>query len=365
MDLYSSLSYHLATLSTTWIGSFIILWISSETAFSRVTNMCAVVAGIVYEYETKEVVRFAPFVSPSLIFVLLGSASYAFHTEVEIGAPKHTLDIFFAWLLVLHLFYVTVVTCATSLLSYYDVRRIFISVAHVSIALGFIFLISFVTYEYSYVYKNQLMFYIVLGSPSIILGCMFRATLNDVKNVVSSTAVKIMLYELIVSLSLLTAAIFSQCEQVGVKYSHSSDPAAYGFYHGLWHLQISTVISMNYFRLRSIALDAKDDVCVCHQSKGDFFGLFLFALFSTLSIILKETKVDLYLAKLLLTGVICLIACHVLVLLTRIHAHRQFLPSTLHPSSSLPSSSSSLSSSAFSSPPSVTSKKKSSVDAIY
>jgi len=271
------------------------------------------VAGISHEWERRRrgsVPSAAPFDSPSLLFVLLGSASYAFHSDLQLGAPSHTLDIFFGWMLLVHLFYATCVTCATSLLSYCGARRGVLSASQASLSFCFVLLVAFVSSDYSYVYDHQLGLYFLLGVPCVVLSCICRFTLTDVDDVVSRRAIRIMAYELSVLLSLLVGAVFSQCELVGVRYPHSSHPSAYDFYHGLWHLQITTVISLLHLRLLSVAKDAERDVCVCRQSWCDFFGLLLLLSFSSLSFLLKETRVDLHVSKLLLTGVAFLLVSH-------------------------------------------------------
>lgn len=285
--------------------SYIGMWThpDEQYVFSTLTNLCYLAAGL-----QREVAAYDSFHSASLlvgllgsapyVLVLLGSASMTYHRHTVIGSWTHSLDILFGMILVFHNFYTSFsVVVMYFVASYYKVQQF----VRIVMPCSFAFMMCVLMIWFDDVYGDMLLFYLIFGPAAAICSCMIRLLLvpgHKAQN--SITGVFIALAEILTLLIVVFAAIFAQCELIGVKYTVTSNPNAYDFYHGQWHFLISLSMAMLYTRAADAAVRIRNknkNITVRALSTIDWFGLTLCLLYALLVLLLKETEVDLDTAK--------------------------------------------------------------------
>lgn len=292
--------------------SYIALWAFPDEpyVFATMTNLCYIAAAL-----QREVAAFASYHSVSYlvgllgsapyVLVLLGSASLAYHRQSLIGSWTHQLDIFFGMLLVFHVFYVSF-----SVVILRFAGR-FVAGVRTILAMVFTLMVFVLMFWFDDIYKEMLLFYLVFGPGAAVFGIVLRffLTNNPDGDNAGYVPVRIAIAEMVTLLLMVFAAIFAQCELIGVKYTVGSNPVAYDFYHGQWHFLLAISMSALYSRAADAARrvrNKKSKIWIKELSTLDWVGLGIGFVYALLVIVLKESQVELSVAKVVLSVVACL-----------------------------------------------------------
>lgn len=236
----------------------------------------------------------------SIFLTLLGSSSFAFHSESVLFQPSHSFDILFGWLLVLNIAFT-----ALTVSFYAWAGRRLTRQLHTSIFVGFLIAISALLIGYDTVYKYQLEFMTAMATTGIVCAVVSRMLLIGERP--TATTIGYAIGEMIILICIVISAMFCQGELIGRRISRDTAPEAYDVAHGQWHFLLSTSASIVYIRSLSVArmVEAGNPVCVCRPSRLDMLGeLALFA-FAVTASVLKE--VDMYVSDgvvLVVTGIV-------------------------------------------------------------
>ena len=297
--------------------SYVGLWAHPEEkyVFSTVTNLCYIAAGLQREIAAHVEQHSVSYLigllgSAPYVLVLLGSASLAYHRHSRVGSWTHSLDIFFGMLLVYHVFYasasVVVLSAVGRCFHSDDKPRRAAAVqagVRVVLAIGFATGIFCLMFWFEDFYANMLSFYLVFGPGAALFGIILRLILarDPTANYALKTKhVLIAAAEMSTLLLMVFAAIFSQCELIGVKYTINSNPAAYDFFHGQWHFLLAISMASLYSRAADAARRVRNpasQITVASLPWMDWIGLAIGFVYALLVIIFKESQVDLTTAK--------------------------------------------------------------------
>jgi len=298
-----TISPTVAAASSCLILSYVILGIApSVYVFASTTNLCYMAAGFYREAVTatdrhSATLLVGQMAGGSLILVLMGASSFAFHRESAVYSPAHTLDILFGWLLVTHVFYVCF---SVSLLAF--VRFVLPDsldergARYMRTALSFSLLVAvtlLMTF-YDTFYAHQTEFFFVLGPSAALFGGITRFILVYEDGSLRWHAVGLAVMEVVVALTVVFAAILSQGELLGRRLSRGTDPMGYDFFHGQWHFLLALVTSLLYSRAADAAriVQGTHIVCVCTLPYLDWIAEGLLFTYSLAVIILKEANVE-------------------------------------------------------------------------
>jgi hypothetical protein len=293
-------------VSVALLVSYIGMWARPDEkyVFATLTNLCYIAAGL-----QREVAAYVSFHSASrlvgllgsapYVFVLLGSASLAYHRHSLVGSWTHSLDIFFGMVLVFHVFYTSF---SVVVLAFFGSCEKFQQVARTGLAFVFAFMIFGLMFWFDDIYREMLLFYLIFGPAAAVCGCILRFFLvqDPDTNDRWRPRVYIALAEMTTLLLMVFAAIFAQCELIGKKYTINSNPKAYDLYHGNWHFLLSISMATLYSRAADAALRIRDDnkdITVRSLPTLDWIGLALGFVYALLVLILKETEVDIDTAR--------------------------------------------------------------------
>ena len=302
-----ALSPVVATISVPLFMSYVGMWsFPSKYVFATVTNACYISAGFHREMLSIDTSRTAPTIvgllaPSSLLYVLMGASSIAFHSEPTISSPSHTLDIVFGWLIVSHVAYTCFAICSFNVLG----KRWF-GAARTTTSLLFFVAVALVVIMYKRVYANQIVLFLIMGAVAAFFGGWSRIRLaRGPRSYVLAAA------DITVALLILFAAILTQCELLGVRYEKSANPKHYDFYHGQWHMLNAMLTAMLYSRATDAARTLHGvSVCVCSLPILDGIALVLMAVYSLCTIVSKETRVNLEFCEALLFTVTCMLMIH-------------------------------------------------------
>lgn len=227
----STLAYSSVALLA-WVASVIS---SRLTTFTVVSNFAFAVDVLAllylsYRYDTAihpVVFSIVPIVS------LLGASSFAFHDENVLNVPKHTLDIFFGWMLYVYLACVSLFTVLRQLMPT-RVRQISIGVV-LLLNIAIIPVVQF----YDSVYANQMALFFVCGAFTYVCTLVHRYVArrrsDQVRDVVAAAHA---LWDVgtLVALQAVTTTFQGQF------WHDSQSPDHYAIEHGYWHLGNGMVV---------------------------------------------------------------------------------------------------------------------------
>lgn len=318
------LSPTVAVVSFFLAVSYLVLLIApSAHVFATMTNLCYLAAGLWREAVSASSDRRLPtllagqLTGGSLILVLMGASSFAFHRESEMSSPAHTFDIFFAWLLVAHICYVSfsVVVLAVVHSCSSGQAQCAMRVTRLGVAVLFLAVIVVLMAFYDTVYTHQPLFFLLTGSGAAVLGGASRGLLLVFENgKLQWRAVRLAAVEMAIALTVVLAAVFAQGELLGPPLSRDTTPKAYDFYHGQWHFLLALVVSLLYARASHAAQAAGSDVgndqCVCDTSVLDLVAGGLIFTYALLVIAFREFELELLVAKGVLGTLAGLFALH-------------------------------------------------------
>ena len=298
-----ALSPAIAATSTALIVSYMALALAPSThVFSTVSNLCYLSAGFYREAMSLASGSSAAHLvgqlgGGSLVLVLMGASSFAFHREYTLRSPAHTLDILFGWVLVAHVLYVCAAVAMLGLLQVVLPDALDDpGVRWLRTALSLCMLITYVLLMtfYETFYRQQQLLYFTLGPAAAVFGgaCRFILVYNE--GVVQRRATLIAVAEVVIALAATFAAIVTQGELLGRELKGSTLPREYDFFHGQWHFLLATVTSVLYSRAGDAArvVQGTHEVCVCSLPWLDWIGLGLLFVYSVTAVALKEAAVD-------------------------------------------------------------------------
>lgn len=298
-----SLSPALASTSAALLVAYLALALSPSTyVFATVSNLCYLSAGFYREATSlangnSAMLLVGQLGGASLVLVLMGASSFAFHREYVISSPAHTMDILCGWMLVAHVLYVCLSVAMLGLLQLLlpdtlDVSgmRALRTVLSLTMITAYVLLMTC----YDDIYSNQQLLYFVLGPAAAVFGGACRFILVYHEGVLQRRALWVAVAEVVVLLTATFAAIITQGELFGRRVSGRTLPREYDFFHGQWHFLLSAVTSLLYSRAADAArvVQGTHDVCVCSLPRLDWAGLGLLFVYSTTAIGLKEAAVD-------------------------------------------------------------------------
>ena len=230
--------------------------------------------------------------------LLLGASSLAFHKSSELDDPAHTLDVFAGWLLVLHLCYCALsiaVLCTPPLLGLpHSAASAYRRWLRPLLSIGFVSAVALLAVFFEEIYSNQLSFYFSVGPTAALFGAFCRMLLTE-----GESGVGLALFELLVALVVVTAAVFAQGELVGRTLTAETAPELYDLFHGSWHVLLSAVAAVVYARSADagrllMGRDGESAValprCVCRLPVLDWLGEALLLLLAVVVLVTKEAN---------------------------------------------------------------------------
>ena len=298
-----TISPGVAVTSSCLLLSYVVLGLApSAYVFATMTNLSFLAAGFYREAVSatdrhSATLLVGQMAGGSLILVLMGASSFAFHRESVLGAPAHTLDILFGWLLVTHVFYVSF---SVSLLAF--VRFVLpdsldtqgTRLVRTALSFSLLVVVTILMTFYDTFYSHQLEFYLVVGPSAALFGGLTRFILVYEDQKVQWRAVGLAIVEVVVALTGVVAAILAQGELVGRPLSKTTSPEEYDLFHGNWHFLLALVMSLLYSRAGDAAriVQGTHVVCVCSLPLLDWLAEVAIFVYSLLVIILKEGRFD-------------------------------------------------------------------------
>ena len=133
-----------------------------EESFATMSNLAYVLSGCYHHFQTKPVS--GSLCRPAFPLLMLGVGSFAFHAEPEGHVQKHGIDIFFGWVVVLHLACTALSAAMTEAFSEVSALRPYTYLADVAFMILFASAMLVVSVLYSQVYSNQLLFFMICAS---------------------------------------------------------------------------------------------------------------------------------------------------------------------------------------------------------
>ena len=328
-----TISPTIAATSSCLLLSYVVLGLApSIYVFATMTNLCYLGAGFLREAVSSTRRHSATslvgqMAGGSLILVLLGASSFAFHRESQLWAPAHTLDILFGWLLVLHVLYVTLSVSFLAFVKYLFPEawdRTGMWGVRMALSFGFLVAVTLLMTFYDSIYNHQTEFYFTVGPAAAVFGAAMRFILVRKNTRVQWHAVRIALVEMIVALTAILAAILAQGELLGRRLSRQTDPEAYDLFHGNWHFLLATVTSVLYSRAADAAriVQGSHVVCICELPHLDWFAEGLVFVYSVAVICLKEANVGTDVSTIVLGTLASGFLVHVVMIVTEWAARR-------------------------------------------
>lgn len=291
-----SISPAVAVTSSFLVLSYLMMGIApSSYVFATMTNLCYLAAGFHREAAAATdkhsvTLLVGQMGGGAVILVLMGASSFAFHREADMYSPAHTLDITFGWLLVVHVFYSAFSLSLLALAKY--CRRAGTRILRTALSLSLLIAFTIIMTFYDDVYSNQDWFYFTIGPAAAVFGGIARFLLVFEEGKFQWRAFGIAMFEVVVALSAVLAAIICQGSLLGRKITISSDPKAYDLFHGNWHFLLALVCALLYSRIADAAriVQGTHVVCVCNLPALDLSSEVLILVYSATCIVLKETK---------------------------------------------------------------------------
>lgn len=221
-----------------------------------------------------------------IFLTLLGSSSFAFHSESVLFQPFHSFDILFGWLLVLN-----VAFTALSVSFYAWAGRRLTRQLHTSIFVGFLIAISALLIGYETVYKFQLEFMTAMATTGIVCAVISRMLLIGERP--KATTIGYAIGEMLVLICIVISAMSCQGELIGRPITRDTALGVYDISHGVWHFLLSTAASIVYIRSLSVArmVEVGNSICVCRPSRLDMLGELALLVFAVAASVLKEVDV--------------------------------------------------------------------------
>ena len=258
-----------------------------EESFAVVSNLAYVFSGCYHSLYTKP--RLGSLSNPAFPLLFLGGSSFAFHADPLLFEPKHTLDLFAGWVVVLHLACASVGAAAVEFASEVKAARPYAYLAN----FGFLILFSsglvVIALLYAEVYHSQILFYATCAGSATVFALLIRARLSESKHF----SVAIAVFETVVIVCVAVSAIFLQGELVGKRLSNSTDKQMYSLFHGMWHVQLAFVVSLLNVRFADIMQQARsveDQAYIVDINLLDTLGALVFFGQSIALLVLKETE---------------------------------------------------------------------------
>lgn len=298
-----SISPSVATTTLFLVISYLSMALAPKSpyVFATMTNLCYIAAGFWREAAAltdrySATLLVGQMAGGSIILVMIGASSFAFHRKSEMYSPAHTLDIFFGWLLVSHAFYVSFSVSVLALVKWLtrDSRSPAQRVVRSVITIGFLVLVTLLMTFYDNFYSNQIVFYVSAGLLAALFTAVCRFILVYEKGKLQWRGVRVALFELLVSLVAVVAAIDAQGTLLGRTLSKDATPREYDFYHGNWHFLLAISVGTMYSRATDAAriVESTHDVCVCSLPWLDWVAMVLILIYSSLILIFKEANLD-------------------------------------------------------------------------
>lgn len=229
-------------LSTT-VHTIVPKW---EESFATMSNLAYVISGCYHHIHTEPMS--GSLCNPAFPLLVLGVGSFAFHAEPEGHANKHTLDIWAGLVVVLHLACTSLSAAMTEAFSKVLALRPYSYVADVAFMVLFVSSMLVVTVLYSQVYSNQLLFYMICASSTIVFAFTIRVRLF--KRSVSSAILSF--FEAIAAFGIALSAVFVQGNLAGRNVTYSTHKDLYDIFHGMWHIQLALVVSLLNIRFADV-----------------------------------------------------------------------------------------------------------------
>lgn len=217
-----------------------------EESFATMSNLAFVLSGCYHHFQTKPVS--GSLFNPAFPLLVLGVSSFAFHGEPESHVQKHTLDIFFGWVVVLHLACTALSAAMTEAFSEMSALRPYTYLADVAFMILFASSMLVVSVLYSQVYSNQLLFFVICASSAIMFAFTIRVRLSKL----SVSSAIIALFEAIAAFGIAMSAVFVQGNLAGRKVTYSTHRDLYDIFHGMWHIQLALVVSLLNLRYADV-----------------------------------------------------------------------------------------------------------------
>lgn len=271
--------------------AFVVSWaIDDRHDFATVSNLCYLAVAAQREHAASVHDRTAGrlvgvFNACPPILLLLGSASFAYHSDPVLNSELHFADIVFGQFLVLHLAHTLF---SVALLSTVPPRAF--APSRSALALVFCLLVFLLIFAHERVYEWQLTFY---GCCSSVAVCSVLYLRFLALPTCALPKVGLAVLEAAALLTAMVAAVFVQSELVGVKLGIGS--REFGLYHGHWHFFLSAVVGACYGLAADVAerrppslLHLEDD-----PSKAvDVASLSFLAVYAVLALTFKEARLD-------------------------------------------------------------------------
>lgn len=270
-------------------GAYVVSWIvNSKNGFSTVSNLCYIAASLRREHAVSVHRRSAgtllgTFNSSPIVFLLLGSTSFAYHEDPVLNSDLHFADIFFGQFLVLHLAHTMF-----SLVLLLNLPQRAVPVARTVLAALFATATFFLVFLHSTVCDYQLSFYATCSFVAVMSTCMLRV---HVMQLIALTAL-----EVFVLIAATIAAVVCQSELLGKEFELGSEE--FDLFHGQWHYLLSVVVCVCY----GIAADAVegevgDDEQSLEEEPSkvlDVGSLLFVVVYALFAAVLKESEVDIF-----------------------------------------------------------------------
>ncbi len=291
----------------------------SPYVFATMTNLCYLAAGFWREAVSAADRHTASLLvgqmaGGALVLVFMGASSFAFHRESTMSSPAHTLDIVFGWVLVSHVFYVTLSVALLAAVKAGSAKRATrpLRAVRSALSVGFLVFVTLLMTLYDDFYQGQTTFYLAAGPAAAVFGGICRGILVYEEGKLQWPAVGLAAFELVVALTAVFAAIVCQGELLGRTLSRATTPEEYDFYHGQWHFLLALVVGLLYSRAADAAriVQGTHRVCVCSLPTLDWVGEALILVYAGLCLAFKEGQVDVDAAKGALGAVAVLFVLH-------------------------------------------------------
>lgn len=229
--------------------------VQNVVLFSSVSNFGGIIIFLV-PYILYPVKNIHPIVAG--IFVtssLLCTSSFAFHLDPKLNTPQHTLDIFFGWVVYIHMACAAAFSVASTLFSSFvslrldhaakpDDRRV--SGSHGKNYTSRVFVVGFflvlwtvlatVVYNYHAIYRNQINLFLACGSiiyTTCFLSRSRRYVVNGYK----------WFWSAVDTVPLISIQAFLTVLQ-GELWINATSSAVNNIFHGYWHLGNAYIISV-------------------------------------------------------------------------------------------------------------------------
>ena len=217
-----------------------------EESFATMSNLAYILSGCYHHFTLKP--RSGSLCDPAFPLLLLGVSSFAFHGQPENHVQKHTLDLFFGWVVVLHLGCTALHAALTEVISEVQTTRRFAEVANILFMVIFSSALLVVSALYSQVYDNQLLFFIICAGSAVVFALTVRMRILKL----TTMSVFVAAFESFSVFFIALSAVFVQGELVGRRLTYSANKDVYDLSHGCWHIQLGLTVSLLNVRFADI-----------------------------------------------------------------------------------------------------------------